>query len=387
MIFLASLSLCLCGCHKIKNPHPEASDTHSLCVCNYCVYNPDKPRKTKTKETKITRYEGLVLHVLTWPNFLPKSILNRFTEEYGAKIISGTVETNHELRNRIAQGENWDVILGTGYTVQRMLNENLLAELNSDNIPNLANIDPEFRSVAYDLKNKHSIPFAWGTCGIGFNFGHLDKPPRKWEDLFSPDTLIYPVLKGQLALMPSSRRAFAAALIRLGLSPNSQKMEDLTTAAKFLQEHMFSHRYKIVGTTMAEALANRDIMMSMAMGFDVAKAHKLNPRILFSIPEDGTWISVENFAIPKNTPPQQKILAEAFLNYLLHPTIAAEFTNYSYHACTMSSARSYIHAEIKNGPAYMRPHELPLLLADSEISVYQETTWQKILETSQTQRK
>ena len=66
---------------------------------------------------------------------------------------------------------NYDVICPSDYMIQKMIENDLLAELNFDNIPNISEIDPEFmeRSKAFDPENKYSVPYTWGTVGILYN--------------------------------------------------------------------------------------------------------------------------------------------------------------------------------------------------------------------------
>ena len=66
---------------------------------------------------------------------------------------------------------NYDVICPFDYMIQKMIENDLLAELNFDNIPNISEIDPEFmeRSKAFDPENKYSVPYTWGTVGILYN--------------------------------------------------------------------------------------------------------------------------------------------------------------------------------------------------------------------------
>ena len=66
---------------------------------------------------------------------------------------------------------NYNVICPSDYMIQKMIENDLLAELNFDNIPNISEIDPEFmeRSKAFDPENKYSVPYTWGTVGILYN--------------------------------------------------------------------------------------------------------------------------------------------------------------------------------------------------------------------------
>ena len=55
--------------------------------------------------------------------------------------------------------------------IQKMKENDLLAELNFDNIPNVKNIDPQYMEMSkqFDRENKYSVPYTWGTVGILYN--------------------------------------------------------------------------------------------------------------------------------------------------------------------------------------------------------------------------
>ena len=98
---------------------------------------------------------------------------------------------------------NYDVICPSDYMIQKMIENNLLAELNFDNIPNISEIDPEFmeRSKAFDPENKYSVPYTWGTVGILYNTSMVapEDVPTKWADLWDEK------FKGEILMQDSVR--------------------------------------------------------------------------------------------------------------------------------------------------------------------------------------
>lgn len=57
--------------------------------------------------------------------------------------------------------------------VDRRVDEAIAAgfieRIDHSNIPNAELLLPEFQSLSYDPNHDYSIPYAWGTTGIGFN--------------------------------------------------------------------------------------------------------------------------------------------------------------------------------------------------------------------------
>ena len=68
-----------------------------------------------------------------------------------------------------AGGVNYDVVCPSDYMIQKMKENDLLAELNFDNIPNVKNIDPQYMEMSKQFrpgKTNTSVPYTWGTVGI-----------------------------------------------------------------------------------------------------------------------------------------------------------------------------------------------------------------------------
>ena len=94
------------------------------------------------------------------------------------------------------------------YMIQRMIENDLLAEINLDNIPNIKNMDPTYmeQSKSFDPKNKYSVPYCVGTVGILYNKSMVKEPVDSWDILWNPK------YKDSILMQDSVRDAFAVAL-------------------------------------------------------------------------------------------------------------------------------------------------------------------------------
>ena len=118
-------------------------------------------------------------------------MISQFEDGTGITVVYDLFETNEEMYPVIEAGAvNYDVVCPSDYMIQKMRENDLLAELNFDNIPNIAQIDPAYMemSKAFDPENKYSVPYCWGTVGILYNTRLLDElgvpAPTKWADLW-----------------------------------------------------------------------------------------------------------------------------------------------------------------------------------------------------------
>ena len=62
---------------------------------------------------------------------------------------------------------NYDVVCPSDYMIQKMRENDLLAEINFDNVPNIDQINPAYMEMAtsFDPENKYSVPYCWGNYG------------------------------------------------------------------------------------------------------------------------------------------------------------------------------------------------------------------------------
>jgi len=266
------------------------------------------------------------LYVYNWGEYIDEDVISQFEEETGITVVYDLFETNEEMYPVIEAGAvNYDVVCPSDYMIQKMVENDLLAELNYDNIPNIDQIDPEYieMSKAFDPENKYSVPYCWGTVGILYNTKMLDElgvpAPTKWADLWDER------LSGEILMQDSVRDAFMVALKKNGFSQNTESEEELQIAKQDLidqkplvQAYVIDQvRDKMIGGEAAvgviysgEMLYIQDEVESLGLDYDLE----------YVIPEEGTNLWVDSWVIPKNA--KNKENAEKWINFLCRPDIA-----------------------------------------------------------------
>lgn len=173
------------------------------------------------------------VYVYNWGEYIDEEVISMFEEETGIKVIYDMFETNEDMYPVIeAGGRTYDVVCPSDYMIQKMVENNMLAELNFDNIPNASQIDPLYleRSKSFDPDNKYSVPYCWGTVGILYNTAMVspEDVPTRWSDLWDEK------FNGEILMQDSVRDAFMVALKALGYSMNSENESELTQARDLL---------------------------------------------------------------------------------------------------------------------------------------------------------
>ena len=155
-----------------------------------------------------------------------------YEETYGQAVTVnyGTITSNEDMYNKIAQGAaSYDVIFPTDYMVARMAQDDMLAELNYDNIPNAQYIGEDFRGLYFDPENRYSVPYTYGMAGVIYDANVVDEADTGSWDLLWNEKYADSILQYNIP-----RYAFGTAMYKLGLDVNSDDPADFDRAAQEL---------------------------------------------------------------------------------------------------------------------------------------------------------
>jgi spermidine/putrescine-binding protein len=292
------------------------------------------------------------LHLYNWDNYIDPALLKDFEKETGVKVIEDKFASNEELLAKLQSGAaGYDVAVPSDYMVRIMVRQNLLAPLDHKNLPNLKNLAPRFRNPAYDPKHAYSVPYLWGTSGIGYNRKAMamQGAPTGWDDLFNPNKLKR--VRGRVSMLNDMREAIGAALIYRGYSPNSTDPKQLEAAREVLvNQKPFLAKYD--SEAYKESLASGETWMVHGWSGELFAARKTNPDIAYALPKEGTFLFVDNFVIPKGA--KQKASAEAFINFMLRADVAARNSSTLRYPTPNEAAHKLIDPKLE-GASYTLP--------------------------------
>ena len=289
------------------------------------------------KENDVMNGEKLVVY--NWGEYIDPEVLTMFEEETGIDIVYEEFETNEILYPKISSGAiAYDVICPSDYMIQRMIENDLLAEINFDNIPNLKNIGKQYleRSRQFDPENKYSVPYCWGTVGILYNKMMVDEPVDSWSILWDPK------YKDNILMQDSVRDAFGVTLKYLGYSLNSIDLDELTEAKNLLIEQKPLVQAYVIDQVRDKMIGNEAALGVIYSG-EAIYTQKENPNLEYVIPKEGSNIWIDSWVIPKNA--EHKENAEKFINFLCRPDIALMNFEYITYSTPNEAARELIEDE------------------------------------------
>ena len=170
------------------------------------------------------------LNLYNWDTYIGEETLPDFKDATGIEVKMDLFADNEELFAKLKEGNpGYDVIIPTNDFVERMMVAEMLVPLDHGLIPNFKNLDPNFQDSAFDPGRKFSIPYMWGTQGIGYRISRVDSPPDSWGAVLDSDKY-----SGKIALLGDGASVIGVALKYLGYSYNSTDPQQLAEAEALL---------------------------------------------------------------------------------------------------------------------------------------------------------
>lgn len=274
--------------------------------------------------------------VYNWGEYIDPEVLDMFEEETGISVVYEEFETNESMYPKVQAGAvAYDLVCPSDYMIQRMLENNLLAEINFDNIPNLKNIGQQYleSSKSFDPENKYSVPYTWGTVGILYNKTMVEEPVDSWSILWDEK------YADQILMQNSVRDALGIALKYSGYSLNSTDLDELYEAQKLLIEQKPLVQAYVVDQ-VRDKMINNEAALGVIYSGEAIYTQAENPDLEYVIPKEGSNVWIDSWVIPKNAKNQEN--AETFINFLCRPDIAKMNFDYITYSTPNTAARDLI---------------------------------------------
>lgn len=251
-----------------------------------------------------------VVNVCSWGEYIDEDLITEFEETTGIRVNYQTAESNEALYSLIKMGgADFDVIVPSDYMVARLIEEDMLAELNYDNIPNYKLIGDDYRSLSFDPENKYTVPYTWGSLGIIYNTSMVDEEITSWSAMFDPK------YAGQVLMINNSRDALAAALLSLGYDINTTDEAKLQEAFALLKTAKDRDVYQaFVMDEVYLKMESGNAAIAMYYAGDYLTMLENNEDLAYVVPEEGSNWFVDSMCVLKRS--QNKAEAEAWINFI-----------------------------------------------------------------------
>lgn len=254
--------------------------------------------------------EKRVVNVCSWGEYIDESLIDEFEEKTGIKVNYQTAESNEALYSLIEMGgANYDVIVPSDYMIARLIEEDMLEELDYGNIPNFEKIDDQYKNLSYDPENKYTVPYTWGTLGIIYNTSMVDEEITSWDAMFDPK------YAGNVLMIRNSRDALAAALLDLGYDINTTDEAQLREAYGLLKTAKDAGVYQgFVMDEVFQKMEGGNAAIAMYYAGDYLTMLENNEDLAYVVPDEGSNWFVDAMCVLKGA--EHKAEAEEWINFI-----------------------------------------------------------------------
>lgn len=322
--------------------------------------------------------DKITLNVYNWGEYISDAstgginVNKAFEELTGIKVNYTLFDTNEALHSKLKSGgASYDVIVPSDYMIGRMINEEMLAPLNFDNIPNYQLIGEAYKDQAFDPDNAYSVPYTWGYVGLVYNTTMVDETVDSWDILWSQK------YQNNILMFDNPRDAFAIALIKLGYSLNPTDEEQIDQAATELQLQKGVVQAYVMDQ-IYDKMGGGEAAVAPYYAGDVITMMQDNQDLAFAVPKEGTNYFIDSMCIPAGSP--NKEAAEMYINFMCETAIARDNSLAIGYSTPQVEAKKALPKDIQNNPIAYPPDEVlenteVFNVLPEELNAYMAASW------------
>ena len=314
--------------------------------------------------------EEAKLNFYNWDTYIGETTLDDFREATGIGVKMDFFADNDELFAKLKEGNpGYDVIVPSDSYVERMIAAGMLEPLDHARIPNMVNVSPAFRDAAFDPGRRYSLPYMWGTIGIGYRKSKVSAPPDSWKHIYDSDEY-----SGRISMLGDGVTLIGNGLKYLGYSYNE------TDPARIAEVEALLIRQKPHVKAYAEdngqdLLLSGEVDLAMEWNGDILQVMGEDDDIGYVVPKEGGLLWQDTLAIPKGAPHPGN--AHQFINYVFDPEAGARIAAFIQYATPNEAAKRHLPKEYLENPAIFPP---PSVIEVSEAAKYQGEEHQRLID-------
>jgi spermidine/putrescine transport system permease protein len=290
-----------------------------------------------------------VLNVFIWSSYLPPETVKEFEAREGVQVNVDLYDSLEALLAKMQAGNaDYDVVCPSSYAVELLIAQGLIRPLDHSALPHLRNVDPAFLDRDFDPGNRYTVPYFFGTCGIGYRksrVGRVDSWAALWD----------PRYRGRILMLDDPREALGAALRRLGRSVNTVDEATLRRARDLLIEQKPLVR-AYDSANFEDSLLAGDVWLAQGWNGEFARVMGLDSDLAYVVPKEGSTSFIDSLAIPTNAPHPE--LAHAFLDFAMEARTAAGICRAMRYTTPNRAARAFLPPAILRNPAIFPPPDV-----------------------------
>ena len=333
------------------------------------------------------KYPNGQVKVFNWGEYIDEDLIDEFEDEYGIEVIYDTFDTNEAMYPRVeADPSLYDVICPSDYMIEKMIQNDVLQEIDWDQITNKENIGEVYLKSCegFDPGNKYCVPYTFGTVGILYNKELVDEDAviDSWDVLWDE------TYKNDIIMQDSVRDAFMISLKRLGYSCNTTDEDELNEAMEELKiQSKLNKAYTI--DEVRDKMINGAAAIGVIYSGEYLYCQEENEDLEYVIPKEGTNLFFDAVCIPKIKEDTEesrlkKLASEMYINFLNEPEIAAANIEYIQYSTPNDAALQLLDEEVRNNPISYPSDEVlentqVYVNLSEETNLYLDRLWTEIM--------
>ncbi len=316
----------------------------------------------------LTEPPKATIRILSAEGVVDPAALEGFENLTRIHVLHDTYDKSNETRKLLLSGSaDYDLMVQAGAEMRQILEkQGSVTKIDRVKIPNSNTLDTasQVYTEALDPLNAHSIPYLWGTVGIGINKDLVDKilpdtPVNSMALLFDPRNAAalsscgIAIIDEPIDVVPSFVSYVGGDFRNVGVTDLEAVDAALSQIKDFVKvvpkaefvDGLSSGRYCVGIGYSGDALIARDL----------AKA-KQTGTIAYVVPKEGSELWFQLLVIPKNAKDPEA--AHQLIDYLLKPEVAAAGTKTLMYANTVHAAGPLMEAQLLNDPGLYPPRDV-----------------------------
>jgi spermidine/putrescine transport system substrate-binding protein len=300
------------------------------------------------------------LNFYNWDTYIGETTLADFKGATGIEVKLDLYADMDELFAKLKEGNpGYDVIVPAPDYLEKMIIAGMVMPLDHSKIPNMVNIDEPFKDATFDPGRKHSVPYMWGTLGIGYRKSKVEGTVDSWKFVLDD-----PRYAGRVSLLGDAQNVLGPVLKYLGYSYNSIDPEELKKAEELLIKN--KKNVKVYADDNGQdLLASGEVDLAAEWNGDILQVMADDKDIAYSVPTEGSLLWQDALSIPKGAPHPEN--AHVFLNFILDGEVGAKIAETIQYATTNAAAKKLMSKEYLENPAIFPPSEV---IAKCEANIY-----------------
>jgi len=258
------------------------------------------------------------LHIYSWSVYVDDEMLADFEEKTGIQVIADIYDSNETMLAKLQAGGGgqYGVIYPSDYMLEQMIEMEMLLAIDKEQVPDLADLLPQWQSPPYDPGNEYSIPYTWGTTGLVYNAAELGEELTDWDYLWDNRQ----ELSRKMTLLNDVREVMGFTLKMLGFSNSTENPQEIEAAFEMLKE-LKPSLSAFTTDGWRDRIIPGDILIAHAYSVDALDVIAENSDLDYIVPASGATVWTDGIAIPKTAPNVEA--AYAWMNYVLDPESAS----------------------------------------------------------------